>query len=339
MVELPLINRAFAGLALALPGVQAGSDRFGTVSVSGGQGQQTSYLINGADDNDFALNTLVVSPNLDAIDQFNLIDGPLNAEYDRNSGGIISATIKQGSNHFHGNVFEFYRDTFLNTNNFFQKTFNAAGQVTNRPQPSTRISSVALSAARSSETSFSSSCLPGNPSGRSPNPHRTHRPGTLFLPNGDSRQVHRRPTELPRPFGQAYGTFSGNSIPSTISVPGCTTPLETWAQCAFDRKGIFRLTAFNSISSTLIKQYVPPANSGTNFVYNSTSVTSGNQYIGRLTMPSTPGISSRCVGLYQKTLRETVCPSLVQPSLASGMAAWIHPGTRLGGLARSTSQS
>src|SRR5882757_5767623 len=134
MVELPLINRAFAGLALTLPGVQGSGDRFtGNLSVSGSQGQQASYLINGADDNDIALNTLVVSPNLDAIDQFNLIDGPLNAEYDRNSGGIVSVTIKQGSNHFHGNVFEFYRDTFLNTNNFFQKTFNSAGQVSNHP--------------------------------------------------------------------------------------------------------------------------------------------------------------------------------------------------------------
>ena len=115
MTELPLIGRGFAGLELVLPGVQASSDRFGTYSVSGGQTQQSEYLINGADTNDIALNTVALSPNLDAIDQFNLIDGPLNAEYDRNSGGIVSATIKEGSNHFHGDAFEFYRDTFLNT--------------------------------------------------------------------------------------------------------------------------------------------------------------------------------------------------------------------------------
>ena len=121
IVELPLINRTFTGLELTLPGVQAPSDRFGTYSVSGGQTQQSEYLINGADSNDIALNTLALSPNLDAIDQFNLIDGPLNAEYDRNSGGIVSATIKSGSNHFHGDAYEFYRDTFLNTLTYFQK--------------------------------------------------------------------------------------------------------------------------------------------------------------------------------------------------------------------------
>ncbi len=54
MVELPLINRAFAGLALIAPGVQGSSDRFGTISVSGSQSQQSSYLVNGADDNDIA---------------------------------------------------------------------------------------------------------------------------------------------------------------------------------------------------------------------------------------------------------------------------------------------
>src|SRR5258707_9142551 len=90
MVELPLINRNFTGLELIQPGVQAPSDRFGTSSVSGGQSQQSSFLVNGADTNDLALNTLTYAPNLDAIAQFNLVEGPLNAEYDRNSGGIVS---------------------------------------------------------------------------------------------------------------------------------------------------------------------------------------------------------------------------------------------------------
>jgi hypothetical protein len=129
MEELPLIGRNFTGLELTLPGVQASSDRFGTYSVSGAQTQQSSFLINGADTNDIALNTLAIAPNLDAIDQFNLIEGPLNAEYDRNSGGIVSATIKEGTNHIHGDAFEFYRDTFLNTANFYQHTLAGVPEV------------------------------------------------------------------------------------------------------------------------------------------------------------------------------------------------------------------
>ena len=53
MEELPLIGRNFSGLELTLPGVQASSDRFGTYSVSGAQTQQSSFMINGADSNDY----------------------------------------------------------------------------------------------------------------------------------------------------------------------------------------------------------------------------------------------------------------------------------------------
>jgi hypothetical protein len=315
MVELPLINRAFAGLALTLPGVQGASDRFATPSVSGGQSQQTSYLLNGADDNDFALNTLVVSPNLDAIDQFNLIDGPLNAEYDRNSGGIISATIKQGSNHFHGNVFEFYRDTFLNTNNFFQKTFNAAGQVTNRPATfHQNIFGGTIGGPIFRDKLFFFGAYQGT---RQAVPQTPTTNVTVYTPaqlggdfssfNGTATTRPASATTVTNPDGTtkiipaaSYGKFSGNSIPSTISVPGCTTPLETWAQCAYDRGGKFPTTAFNSISSTLIKQYVPAANSGTNFVYNSTTVTSGNQYIGRFDYALNTRNQFTVVGLYNQ---------------------------------------
>jgi len=156
IVELPLINRNFSGLELTQPGVQASSDRFGTYSVAGGQTQQSEFLINGADTNDIALNTLALAPNIDAIDQFNLIDGPLNAEYDRNSGGIVSATLKEGTNHFHGDAFEFYRDTFLNTLNFYQKSVTTGQGVVRRI---TRTSMAAPWAVPSCATSCSFSSL------------------------------------------------------------------------------------------------------------------------------------------------------------------------------------
>jgi hypothetical protein len=131
ITELPLIGRAFTNLELVLPGVQASNDRFTTAfSVNGSQAQQSAYVINGADTNDLPLNTISFQPNVDALQEFNLITGPLNAEYDRNGGAIISTSIKQGTNHFHGDVFEFYRDTFLNTRNFFQKAVISAPGVT-----------------------------------------------------------------------------------------------------------------------------------------------------------------------------------------------------------------
>jgi hypothetical protein len=96
------------------------SDRFGTFSVNGSQTQQSSYTINGTDNNDIPLNTALILPSPDAIQEFNLITSTINPEYGRNSGGIVNALIKNGTNQYHGNAFDFYRDTFLNTHNYFQ---------------------------------------------------------------------------------------------------------------------------------------------------------------------------------------------------------------------------
>ena len=121
IVDLPLNGRNWTQLELAAPGVQAADTRFGNnYSVNGAQAQQSSYLINGQDSNDIVLNSPLIIPSPDALAQFNLIDSTINAEYGRNSGGIVNAIIKNGTNTYHGDVFEFYRDTFLNDRNWFQ---------------------------------------------------------------------------------------------------------------------------------------------------------------------------------------------------------------------------
>ena len=119
IVDLPLIGRNFTQLEQLAPGVMASNDRFGTFSVNGSQTQQSSYLVNGLDTNDIPLNTPQILPSPDAIQEFNLISSTINPEYGRNSGGVVNALIKNGTNSFHGNVFDFYRDTFLNTHNYF----------------------------------------------------------------------------------------------------------------------------------------------------------------------------------------------------------------------------
>ena len=120
IVDAPLIGRNWTALEQLAPGVQASSDRFGTYSVSGSQSNQSSYLLNGQDSNDLPLNTAGIVPSPDAISEFNLITNTINAEYGRNSGAIVNALIKSGTNGIHGDGFEFYRDTFLNSKNYFQ---------------------------------------------------------------------------------------------------------------------------------------------------------------------------------------------------------------------------
>ena len=123
ITDLPLNGRNWITLQQTLPGVVNSESRFTTsFSTNGSQGQQNSYLINGTDYNDLPLNTPLASPSPDAIEEVKMVTNTINPEYGRNSGAIMNAITKSGTNKFHGTGFDFYRDTFLNTKSFFQKT-------------------------------------------------------------------------------------------------------------------------------------------------------------------------------------------------------------------------
>jgi hypothetical protein len=127
IVDLPLNGRDWTNLQQLQPGVVGSSDRFGGgsggnggYSGNGAETQQNSFLINGTDSNDGALNTAMVIPSPDAIGEFRMVSNTINPEYGRNSGTIVNAVIKNGTNQFHGDVFEFYRDTFLDAKSWFE---------------------------------------------------------------------------------------------------------------------------------------------------------------------------------------------------------------------------
>ena len=117
--EIPLEGRDPAGLQKLEPGVVESSDRFGSFSTDGNQTAQNSYLLNGVDINDGPLQNEGIQINPDALQEENVIVSTLNPEFARNSGATINQVVKAGSNQFHGNGFEFYRDTFLNSTPYF----------------------------------------------------------------------------------------------------------------------------------------------------------------------------------------------------------------------------
>ncbi|HXO34220.1 MAG TPA: carboxypeptidase regulatory-like domain-containing protein [Candidatus Acidoferrales bacterium] len=123
IVDIPLNGRNWAQLMQLQPGVQASSDRFGVgaYSTNGSETQQNAFLINGVDSNDSSLNVPLVVPSPDAIGEVTMVTSTINPEYGRNSGAIINAGIKNGTNKFHGDAFEFYRDTFLDAKSWFEK--------------------------------------------------------------------------------------------------------------------------------------------------------------------------------------------------------------------------
>lgn len=120
IVDLPLNGRNWVQLQQTLPGVVGAADARGNYATNGSQPDQNSYLVNGIDANDLPLNTALVIPSPDAIAEVRMVTNTINPEYGRNSGAIMDAITKGGTNKFHGSGFEFFRDTSLDARNFFQ---------------------------------------------------------------------------------------------------------------------------------------------------------------------------------------------------------------------------
>ncbi len=96
-----------------------GSSNMGLQSVNGGQPEGNGYMVNGADAEEGVHNAAAFVPNLDSIAEFRIITNNFNAEYGNFSGGQINVVTKAGANQFHGDVFDFLRNTDLDAKNYF----------------------------------------------------------------------------------------------------------------------------------------------------------------------------------------------------------------------------
>jgi hypothetical protein len=136
--ELPLNGRSWTDLADLQPGVYAIhtqssvitniGDRYARgmgdqIVVSGGRARQNNYRLNGISINDPTNggpgSILGGNVGVDAISEFSVLTANFSAEYGRSAGGIINAVTKSGTNGFHGDVYEFLRNSALDARNFF----------------------------------------------------------------------------------------------------------------------------------------------------------------------------------------------------------------------------
>ncbi len=100
----------------------------GTISINGQREFANSFVLNGSDvEEDVNMGTAIV-PNLDSIAEFRILTSNFDAEYGEFSGGQISVVTKSGTNAFHGDVFEFLRNTDLDARNYFSPTRGAFDQ-------------------------------------------------------------------------------------------------------------------------------------------------------------------------------------------------------------------
>ncbi len=100
----------------------------GTISVNGQREFANAFIVNGSDAEEDVNSGTAIVPNLDAISQFRIITSNFDAEYGEFSGGQISVITKSGSNQFHGNAFDFIRNTALDARNYFSPTRGAFRQ-------------------------------------------------------------------------------------------------------------------------------------------------------------------------------------------------------------------
>jgi hypothetical protein len=122
ILDLPLVERDAFQLGLLQAGVFPPDEDDGSgnpFSVSGQRSESLTFLVNGADNNDFLGNNAVVNPNPDALGEFKILTNNYEAEYGRTTGGIVNQVIKSGTNSLHGDVFEFFRNDAMNARNYF----------------------------------------------------------------------------------------------------------------------------------------------------------------------------------------------------------------------------
>ena len=112
LLSYPQENRNYLHLMQYAPGVQPGAQTASgsAFAVNGMRGESNNYMIDGLNNNDMtdnSLNTTLLPP--ESIQEFRLITNNFNAEYGRNSGGILNVVMKSGTNELHGSAWGFFR--------------------------------------------------------------------------------------------------------------------------------------------------------------------------------------------------------------------------------------
>ncbi len=146
---LPLNGRSYTDLLAIQPGVSpvtsltptsvimagvtgtinpSGDLNPGDVSIDGQRESANGFTVNGIDVQEHMNGGTSVIPNLDSIEEFRVLTNNFDPEYGNYNGGMVNVVTKSGSNSFHGDAFEFLRNTDLDARNFFDSTRGAFRQ-------------------------------------------------------------------------------------------------------------------------------------------------------------------------------------------------------------------
>ena len=144
ITTLPLAARNYVQLSLLSPGTTTVNPSSlsqpqlmtgaGRPDINGNREQAVGFLLDGIVNQEAKNNEVAYLPNVDALQEFNIVTQNPGADFGNYAGGVISATVKSGTNSYHGDVFEFLRNDFMNSNS--KSSSWATGAV--QPKPTLR---------------------------------------------------------------------------------------------------------------------------------------------------------------------------------------------------------
>jgi hypothetical protein len=149
MTSLPLNGRSYTDLLPIQPGVvpvttlqansvimagvtgtiaPSGDLNPGNLSIDGQRESSNGFMVDGIDVQEHMNGGTSIVPNLDSIDEFRVLTNNFDPEYGNYNGGMVTVITKSGSDTFHGNAFEFLRNTSLDARGYFDPTRSAFRQ-------------------------------------------------------------------------------------------------------------------------------------------------------------------------------------------------------------------
>jgi hypothetical protein len=130
--EIPLNGRHFLDLTVLTPGGVVAPTAGNLTSASRGLGANSfitagnredsvNFQINGVNLNDMSQNQITFQPSINTTSEFKVNNSTFSAEYGRSSGSIVNVSTRSGTNAFHGEVFDYFRNEALDARNYFNR--------------------------------------------------------------------------------------------------------------------------------------------------------------------------------------------------------------------------
>lgn len=277
IVNLPLNQRDPYSLVLLAPGVTGSTSEYFQgmqFNVNGGRKSTTDILVNGITSTppSDGVNEMTVFPSVDAVEEFKVQTSNFSAEFGASGGGIINVVTKSGTSAYHGSAYDFLRNSYFDSNNYFAN-----------------LNHIPLG-------SFKRNQFGGSIGGPVviPKLYNGKEHTFFFFSYEGLRQTQQSTTTQTVPtLAMHQGDFTGlttsNGTPITLYDPNTTTVTVTpsgtvYSRSEFAQHNVIPTSRFNAVAANVLKYYPLPTTSGSvnNFTAAASAPSTTDQVDARL---------------------------------------------------------